>query len=180
MTVTTYVALRGPIDADTAFVLALQALLTAGGQRDRFDSARSRAGVRNGITVIHTVPEQGLPGITQAEANEDGTQLDLNARLEESLAGWDLVEQSCNALVSWDTELGYRGPIRGNAEHLHAAAIVLLEDSLPADVELRWRYEATAEWHFSIVGLRKLTRSVLPSVVVASHIRARHDLNPVQ
>ncbi|OZD48620.1 hypothetical protein CH252_19015 [Rhodococcus sp. 06-1477-1B] len=152
MTLTTHVALTGPIDADTAFVFALQALFEAGGLDQGFDSVRTRTETIDGDTTVWTIPGQGLPGIVTAHARQDGTQLDT-AEYTSYFAGIGTDAQQCNALIAWDTALGYYGPVAANVDQLHAAAITLLHSELPADVTLRWRHEPTGTWHDGLTGL---------------------------
>lgn len=95
--------------------------------------------------VIRTVAGQGLPAIVTSEHRGDAPV----AAEDQYDDDGDLIRRSCQVVVSWDTGYGYSAHGMGCAS-LHAAALTLLHESLPAGVTMQWENEFTGEVHDGI------------------------------
>lgn len=155
MTLHTIVHLSGPIEIESAFDLALRAILTAADEMHRHGTAiieRDPEWMKRYVErYVGTKLGQGLPGITDAQALTDGARFQPEEP-EEGEEPWG-DRLAWDVSVSWDTAYGYSGKTWDSASALHGAALTALHGGLPDGVTMRWQNEFTSEWFDGLEGL---------------------------
>lgn len=181
MTLDTRIWLHGPIDGDTAFRLALRALLAAADREAETSTAQvveHAAGTLPDWLAVHahssgdpagaaaraekyrrrhdtisTVIGQGLPGIVECDYHADGSPLASEDVYDEDEGEGYLSQRACQVQLSWDTGYGYEVRKGFGCTELHARALVLLHASLPDGVTMTWRNEYSGEVFDGLDGL---------------------------
>lgn len=162
MTVNTKVLLKGDIDPETAFEMALTALM----------SAAERTTPREEILVNPKKYMEGEDVAEYGETDEDMIYFNklgynsISTRMDQGLPGivdvsWREGEEITDyygkhrgdVMISWDTEYAYAEYAHGgnlDATALHSLALLNLRDALPKGVTMMWHNELSDEWHLGI------------------------------
>jgi hypothetical protein len=143
MTLDTEVWLKGPIDSEAAFTLALDAICQAAERPQDATSAK----VFRAPDQISTRPGQGLPAWLWLDRDPNGGALypDLGVTVS----------------FSWDTAYSSREGVNGDVDCdlLHARALVYVHGHLPPGVTMKWRNEYTGDVFDGVDGLESLIES---------------------
>lgn len=181
MTLNTQVWLKGPIDSEEAFTLALDAICQAA---ERPQDAKS-AKVFREPNQISTRAGQGLPAWLWLDRDPNGGALYTDDQYDTNDVGSPdrpyLTNFACAVSFSWDTAYSSREGANGDVDCdlLHARALVYVHGHLPPGVTLKWRNEYTGDVFDGVDGLESLIESgadaqnwfwTVAAPVIAAHL----------
>lgn len=159
MTLNTRIAIQADtattIDPQEAFDLAIQALLAAGDEADKYPNVLrnevSDGYWDDGSKELSTVIGQGLPGIIDVRFREDGPLYSEDFFEADEVDGDEVemrfVSPAALVCVSWDTGYAYDNHGMGCSE-LHARGILNLYQALASrGLTLTWQNEYSGTWH---------------------------------
>lgn len=167
MTLSTDIAVVGPIDPEFVFKTALTAVCMASNAPERIGGAkveRSGPGQWRDYSAINTVCGQGLAAWTWVYHREDGSPLYAEDAYEveevddeTGIAETWFISPACHVKVNLDTAYGYRGPDGAGCGTLHARVITMLHDEVAKrGCTIKWKNEFTGDWHDGLDGLAGL------------------------
>lgn len=158
MTLSTDIAIIGPIDPEFLFSNALVAVCLAANEPERIATAsvdRDGPSKWRDYDTISTTCGQGLAAWTWVKYRADGSPYRAEDEYETEEDGdrW-FIGPACQALIDIDTAYGYKGTDGSGCGTLHARVIKMIHDEVArVGCTIKWKNEFTGEWFDGLDGL---------------------------